>query len=69
MNNNDSSASISSGVIPSGKRTIVIIFFIPLSYTGADDKETVVLAKDKTSRPLKGYLPLPAKHTFMLKKE
>ena len=27
----------------------------------------MVPAKDKTSKPLKGYLPLPAKHTFYVK--
>jgi len=41
--------------------------FISISYVGAEDKVTVVPPEDKTSKPLKGYLPLPAKHTYYFK--
>jgi hypothetical protein len=41
--------------------------FIPISYLGAEDKETVVPPKDKTSKPLKGYPTLPAKHAYYFK--
>jgi len=36
---------------------------------GADDKESVDLAKDKTLMLLKGYLPLVAKYNYVFFKE
>jgi len=43
------------------------MFLISISYVCAEDKGTVDPPKDKTSKPLKGYLPLSAKHTFYVK--
>ena len=54
------------------KRLIIIILItllIPISYVGADDKESVDLAKDKTLMLLKGYLPLVAKYNYVFFKE
>jgi hypothetical protein len=48
---------------------ILIILFMPVSYVGAEDKETVDLAKDKTLMLLKGYLPLVAKYNYVFFKE
>ncbi len=42
----------------------IIMLFISISYLGAEDKETVAPAKDKTLIPSEGYLPLPAKHKY-----
>jgi hypothetical protein len=42
----------------------MILVFMPICYAGAEDKESVDPAKDKT------LMPLPANHTyFFLKKE
>ena len=43
------------------------MFLVTVSYAGAEDKGTVDPPKDKTSRPLKGYLPLSANQTFYVK--
>ena len=43
--------------------------FISISFLGAEDKKTVDLVNDKTSMPLKGYLPLPAKYKYYFFKE
>jgi len=53
------------------KRLIIILMMllIPISYVGAEDKETVDLAKDKTLMFLKGYLPLVAKYNYVFSKE
>jgi hypothetical protein len=54
------------------KRLIIIILLmllIPISYAAAEDKETVDPAKDKTSMPSEGYLPLPAKYNYDYYKE
>ena len=48
---------------------ILIILFMPVSYVGAEDKETVDFAKDKTLMFLKGYLPLVAKYNYVFFKE
>ena len=45
------------------------MLLIPISYAAAEDKETVDPAKDKTSMPSEGYLPLPAKHYYDYYKE
>lgn len=42
---------------------------IYIGYLGAEDKETVDPAKDKTLMPLKGYLPLLAKYKYDFYKE
>jgi len=49
------------------KRLIIIILMmllIPISYVGAEDKETVDSAKDKTLMYFKGYLPVAVKHNM-----
>ena len=49
------------------KRLIIIILMmllIPVSYVGAEDKETVDPAKGKTLMLLKGYLPLANKYNM-----
>jgi len=48
------------------KRLIIILMMllIPISYAGAEDKDTVDSAKDKTLMLLKGYLPLVAKYNY-----
>jgi len=54
------------------KRLIIIILMmllVPVSYVGAEDKETVDLAKDKTLMLIKGYLPLVAKYNYVFYKE
>lgn len=54
------------------KRLIIIILMmllVPVSYVGAEDKETVDLAKEKTLMPLKGYLSLPFKYKRYFYKE
>ena len=43
------------------------MLLIPISYVGSEDKGTVNPPKDKTSKLLKGYQPLPAKHTYYVK--
>ena len=43
------------------------MFLVTVNYAGAEDKGTVDPPKDKTSRPLKGYLPLSANQTFYVK--
>ena len=43
------------------------MFLVTVSYAGAEDKGTVDPPKDKTSRPLKGYLPISANQTFYVK--
>ncbi len=48
---------------------VIIMILISISYLGAEDRETVDPAKDKTLMPLKGYLPLPAMHTYYFYKE
>jgi len=54
------------------KRLIIIILMmllVPVSYVGAEDKETVDLAKEKILMPLKGYLSLPFKYKRYFYKE
>jgi hypothetical protein len=48
---------------------VIIIVLIPISYVGAEDKETVDSVKDKTLMLLKGYLPLVAKYNYVFFKE
>lgn len=48
---------------------VIIMVFIPISYVGAEDKETVDPAKDKNLMPLNGYLPLPVKRSYAVFKE
>ena len=43
---------------------VLIMVFVPISYLGAEDKETVAPAKDKILIPSEGYIPLPAKHKY-----
>ena len=45
------------------------MLLIPISYVGAEDKETVDPAKEKTLMPLKGYLSLPFKYKRYFYKE
>lgn len=49
--------------------TVILMVFIPISYVGAEDKETVDPAKDKTLMPLNECLSLPVKHTYNFIKE
>ena len=53
------------------KKFIIAIMMVLLSigYLGAEDKETVDPAKDKTLMLLKGYLPLVAKYNYFYFKE
>jgi hypothetical protein len=54
------------------KRLIIIILMmllIPISYVGAEDKETLDLAKDKKLMLLKEYQPLAAKYDYVFSKE
>jgi hypothetical protein len=54
------------------KRLIIIILMmllIPINYVGAEDKETVDSAKDKTLMFLKGYLPLVSEYNYVFYKE
>ena len=53
------------------KRLIIILvmLLLPISYVGAEDKETVDPAKDKTLMPFKGYLSLPFKFKRYFYKE
>ena len=48
---------------------VLITAFIPISYAGAEDKQTVDAVNVKTLMSLNGYLPLPAKHTYYFFKE
>ena len=48
---------------------VIIMVLIPISYLGAEDKQTVDPDEDKTLMALKGYLPLPAKHKYYYYKE
>ena len=45
------------------------MLLIPISYVGAENKETVDVVNVKTSMPSEGYLPLPAKHKYYYYKE
>jgi len=46
-----------------------MMLLVPVSYVGAEDKETVDLAKEKILMPLKGYLSLPFKYKRYFYKE
>jgi hypothetical protein len=48
---------------------VIIMVLIPISYVGAEDKQTVDAVNVKTSMPLEGYLPSPAKSTYYIFKE
>ena len=48
---------------------VIIMVLIPISYLGAEEKQTVDPDEDKTLMALKGYLPLPAKHKYYYYKE
>jgi len=43
---------------------VIMMALIPISYVGAEDKQTVDGINVKTSMPSEGYLPLPAKHKY-----
>ena len=43
---------------------VIMMALIPISYVGAEDKQTVDAINVKTSMPSEGYLPLPAKHKY-----
>ena len=48
---------------------VIMMALIPISYVGAEDKQTVDAINVKTSMPSEGYLPLPAKHAYYFFKE
>ena len=48
---------------------VIIMVLIPISYLGAEDKQTVDAVSVKTLMPSEGYLPLPAKHKYYYYKE
>ena len=48
---------------------VLIMAFIPISYAGTEDKQTVDAVNVKTSMPSEGYLPLPAKYKYYYYKE
>ncbi|MCJ7542156.1 MAG: hypothetical protein MUO88_21105 [Desulfobacterales bacterium] len=48
---------------------VIIMVLIPISYVGAEDKQTVDAVNVKTSMLSEGYLPLPAKSTYYIFKE
>ena len=48
---------------------VIMMALIPISYVGAEDKQTVDGINVKTSMPSEGYLPLPAKHKYYYYKE
>jgi len=48
---------------------VIMMALIPISYVGAEDKQTVDAINVKTSMPSEGYLPLPAKHKYYYYKE
>jgi len=43
---------------------VLITAFIPISYVGAEDKQTIDTVNVDTSMPSEGYLPLPAKYKY-----
>jgi hypothetical protein len=43
---------------------VIIMILIPISYVGAEDKQTVDAVNVKTSMSSEGYLPLPAKYKY-----
>ncbi|MCJ7538123.1 MAG: hypothetical protein MUO88_00535 [Desulfobacterales bacterium] len=47
----------------------IVMLLIPISFVGAENKETVDVVNVKTSMPSEGYLPLPAKHKYYYYKE
>jgi len=48
---------------------VIMMALIPISYVGAEDKQTVDAINVKTSMPSEGYLPLPAKYKYYYYKE
>ena len=48
---------------------VLITAFIPISYAGTEDKQTVDVVNVKTSMPSEGYLPLPSKYKYYYYKE
>ena len=48
---------------------VIIMILIPISYLGAEDRETVDAVNVKTSISSEGYLTLPAKHKYYYYKE
>jgi len=48
---------------------VLITAFIPISYTGAEDKQTLNAVNVEASMPSEGYLPQPAKDKYYYYKE
>ena len=48
---------------------VLITAFIPISYAGAQDKQTVYTVNVEASMPSNGYLPQPAKDKYYYYKE